>query len=78
MRRETERPEGLEAGTLRLIGAGYDEIVVETRRLLDDPVAYARWPEPRIRMATAGQPSASLPACCTSSGAARFPTSSGC
>lgn len=41
MRRETERPEGLEAGTLRLIGAGYDEIVVETRRLLDDPVAYA-------------------------------------
>ncbi len=41
MRRETERPEGLEAGTLRLIGAGYDAIVAETRRLLTDPAAYA-------------------------------------
>jgi len=41
MRRETERPEGLEAGTLRLIGAGYEEIVAETRRLLVDPAAYA-------------------------------------
>ena len=42
MRRETERPEGLEAGTLRLIGAGYQSIVAETRRLLTDPAAYAR------------------------------------
>ena len=42
MRRETERPEGLEAGTLRLIGAGYQSIVSETRRLLTDPAAYAR------------------------------------
>ena len=41
MRRETERPEGLEAGTLRLIGAGYDEIVAETRRLLVDAAAYS-------------------------------------
>ena len=36
MRRETERPEGLEAGTLRLIGAEYAAIVEETRRLLID------------------------------------------
>jgi UDP-N-acetylglucosamine 2-epimerase (non-hydrolysing) len=42
MRRETERPEGLEAGTLRLIGAEYADIVEETRRLLTDPALYAR------------------------------------
>ncbi len=42
MRRETERPEGLEAGTLRLIGAEYDSIVTETERLLTDEREYAR------------------------------------
>jgi UDP-N-acetylglucosamine 2-epimerase (non-hydrolysing) len=42
MRRETERPEGLEAGTLRLIGAEYADIVAETRRLLTDGALYAR------------------------------------
>jgi len=42
MRRETERPEGLEAGTLRLIGAEYGDIVDETRRLLTDEALYAR------------------------------------
>lgn len=42
MRRETERPEGLEAGTLRLIGSDYDVIVAETRRLLTDAQAYGR------------------------------------
>jgi UDP-N-acetylglucosamine 2-epimerase (non-hydrolysing) len=42
MRRETERPEGLEAGTLRLIGAEYADIVEETRRLLTDAALYAR------------------------------------
>jgi UDP-N-acetylglucosamine 2-epimerase (non-hydrolysing) len=42
MRRETERPEGLEAGTLRLIGAEYADIVAETRRLLTDAHVYAR------------------------------------
>jgi len=42
MRRETERPEGLEAGTLRLIGAEYADIVEETRRLLVDHALYAR------------------------------------
>jgi UDP-N-acetylglucosamine 2-epimerase (non-hydrolysing) len=42
MRRETERPEGLEAGTLRLIGAEYADIVEETRRLLTDQALYAR------------------------------------
>jgi UDP-N-acetylglucosamine 2-epimerase (non-hydrolysing) len=42
MRRETERPEGLEAGTLRLVGAEYGDIVAETRRLLTNEVAYKR------------------------------------
>ncbi len=42
MRRETERPEGLEAGTLRLIGAEYGDIVDETRRLLTDHALYHR------------------------------------
>jgi UDP-N-acetylglucosamine 2-epimerase (non-hydrolysing) len=42
MRRETERPEGLEAGTLRLVGAGYEDIVRETRGLLTDRGLYAR------------------------------------
>ena len=42
MRRETERPEGLEAGTLRLVGAEYDDIVAETRRLLTDQALYSR------------------------------------
>jgi UDP-N-acetylglucosamine 2-epimerase (non-hydrolysing) len=36
MRRETERPEGLEAGTLRLVGADPAEIVAWSRNLLDD------------------------------------------
>ncbi|GAC1410257.1 MAG: UDP-N-acetylglucosamine 2-epimerase (non-hydrolyzing) [Candidatus Velthaea sp.] len=40
MRRETERPEGLAAGTLRLIGSDPDTIVSETQRLLDDEAAY--------------------------------------
>ena len=42
MRRETERPEGLEAGTLRLVGAEYADIVAEAQRLLTDRSLYAR------------------------------------
>ena len=36
MRRETERPEGLAAGTLRLVGADPAEIVNWSRRLIED------------------------------------------
>ena len=36
MRRETERPEGLAAGTLRLVGTDPAEIVAWSRRLLSD------------------------------------------
>ncbi len=42
MRNETERPEGIAAGTLELIGAERGAIVAATRRLLEDEVAYAR------------------------------------
>ncbi|MGZ2945385.1 UDP-N-acetylglucosamine 2-epimerase, partial [Pseudomonas aeruginosa] len=36
MRETTERPEGIAAGTARLIGADADRIVAEVDRLLDD------------------------------------------
>ncbi len=42
MRDETERPEGVEAGTLELVGADRARIVAAARRLLEDEVAYAR------------------------------------
>ena len=41
MRDQTERPEGLEAGTLELVGSDPDVIVERTLRLLSDPTAYA-------------------------------------
>ncbi|HEY9086626.1 MAG TPA: UDP-N-acetylglucosamine 2-epimerase (non-hydrolyzing) [Anaerolineaceae bacterium] len=40
LREVTERPEGVEAGVLRLVGTHTQTIVRETRRLLDDPLAY--------------------------------------
>jgi UDP-N-acetylglucosamine 2-epimerase (non-hydrolysing) len=41
MRETTERPEGIAAGTARLVGTQAARIVAETERLLDDPEAYA-------------------------------------
>ena len=41
MRDTTERPEGVAAGTSRLVGTDTSVIVAETRRLLDNPDAYA-------------------------------------
>ena len=41
LRRETERPEAVDAGVVRLVGPDYEAIVSETQRLLDDPGAYA-------------------------------------
>lgn len=41
MRETTERPEGVAAGTARLVGTDPDTIVAETERLLDDEAAYA-------------------------------------
>jgi UDP-N-acetylglucosamine 2-epimerase (non-hydrolysing) len=40
MRETTERPEGVEAGTARLVGAGATSIVENAIRLLDDSSAY--------------------------------------
>ncbi|MFP4076991.1 MAG: non-hydrolyzing UDP-N-acetylglucosamine 2-epimerase [Halochromatium sp.] len=40
MRDTTERPEAVEAGTVRLVGTDEDKIVSEANRLLDDPAAY--------------------------------------
>lgn len=42
MRDETERPEGLVAGTLELVGHERERIVGAARRLLDDAAAYER------------------------------------
>lgn len=42
MREETERPEGLAAGTLELVGHGKHRIVQATQTLLTDDVAYAK------------------------------------
>ncbi len=42
MREVTERPEGIEAGTVRLVGADRERIISEARGLLDDPQAHAQ------------------------------------
>jgi UDP-N-acetylglucosamine 2-epimerase (non-hydrolysing) len=40
LREKTERPEAVEAGTVRLVGTDEELILRETSRLLDDPEAY--------------------------------------
>ena len=42
MRDTTERPEGVEAGTVRLVGTDFDAIVSSTAELLDSDAAYSR------------------------------------
>ncbi len=42
MRETTERPEGVDASTLKLVGTEASRIVEEVTRLLDNPVEYAR------------------------------------
>lgn len=41
MRNTTERPEALEAGTVKLVGTDYDKIVAEVSNLLTDPAYYS-------------------------------------
>ncbi len=41
LRQVTERPEGVQAGTVRLVGTDPERIISEARRLLDDPAAHA-------------------------------------
>ena len=40
MREKTERPEAVEAGTVKLVGTDEGRIVGEAERLLDNPQAY--------------------------------------
>ena len=40
MRDVTERPEGIESGTVELVGSNYDNIVKGVSRLLDDENHY--------------------------------------
>lgn len=47
MRDETERPEGLAAGTLELVGHEARSIVAAAARLLSDPAAYERMAQAR-------------------------------
>ncbi|MCC7175823.1 MAG: UDP-N-acetylglucosamine 2-epimerase (non-hydrolyzing) [Bryobacterales bacterium] len=42
MRDKTERPEAVEAGSVRLVGTDEDRIVAETQKLLDDELEYSR------------------------------------
>ena len=42
MRDTTERPEALDAGTVKLVGTDYDKIVGEVSELLDNPEAYKK------------------------------------
>lgn len=42
LRENTERPEAVDAGTVRLIGTNRDRIVAETAELLEDRAAYER------------------------------------
>lgn len=41
LRDVTERPEGLTAGVLKLVGTNFETIMTESVRLLEDPAAYA-------------------------------------
>jgi UDP-N-acetylglucosamine 2-epimerase (non-hydrolysing) len=42
LREKTERPEGVTAGVLKLVGTNTGMIVAETSHLLDDPAAWAK------------------------------------
>ena len=42
MRDTTERPEAVEANTVKLVGTNIDSIVSETQLLLDDPKQYKK------------------------------------
>lgn len=45
MRDRTERPEALDAGTVKLVGTDYDRILGAVSRLLEDEVYYKRMGE---------------------------------
>ena len=45
LRDTTERPEGIDAGTLKLVGTEAEKVYSEAKKLLTDPVAYATMSE---------------------------------
>ena len=49
MRENTERPEGVEFGSAKLVGTNYDKISTETKKLINNPVEYKK-------MSKAGSP----------------------
>jgi len=55
MRKITERPEGIEAGTAKLVGFENEKIYSETMRLLEDKTYIRVWPRQKIPMPTAKQ-----------------------
>ena len=42
LRDNTERPEGVDAGTLKVVGTSLDNVYKETKHLLEDQQAYQR------------------------------------
>ena len=48
LRDKTERPEGIAAGSSRLVGTDRERIVAEARSLIDDPVARAAMSRPTL------------------------------
>jgi hypothetical protein len=56
MRETTERPEGVTAGTARLVGTDAARIVAEATTLLDDPAAHAAMARATIRSAMGIRP----------------------
>ena len=45
LRDTTERPEAVDAGTVKLVGTGYEDVLCETNLLLDDPAYYQKMAE---------------------------------
>lgn len=52
MRDTTERPEAVEAGTVKLVGTDFDCIVNNVTELLEMSVFMDRWQRPSIPMVT--------------------------
>ena len=45
LRDTTERPEAVDAGTVKLVGTGYEDVLRETNLLLDDSAHYQKMAE---------------------------------
>ena len=50
LRDTTERPEGVKAGTLKLVGTDPERVKEEMTALLTDPDLYQKWLRPEIHM----------------------------